>query len=47
MIDTVVSGAVASYVIFSQHFSQLLSDFLLFVIVWERRGALSTLSTTT
>ena len=34
MIDTVVSGAFASYVIFSQHFSQLLSDFLLFVIVW-------------
>jgi NCS1 family nucleobase:cation symporter-1 len=34
MIDTVVSGAFATYVIFSQHFSQLLSDFLLFVIVW-------------
>jgi len=24
----------AAYVIFSQHFSQLLSDFLLFIIVW-------------
>ena len=34
MIDTVVSGAFAAYVIFSQHFSQLLSDFLLFIIVW-------------
>ncbi len=34
MIDTVVSGGFAAYVIFSQHFSQLLSDFLLFVIVW-------------
>jgi purine-cytosine permease-like protein len=34
MIDTVVSGGFASYVIFSQRFSQLLSDFLLFVIVW-------------
>ncbi len=34
MIDTVVSGAFAAYVIFSQHFSQLLSDFRLFIIVW-------------
>ncbi len=34
MIDTVVSGGFAAYVIFSQHFSQLLSDFLLFIIVW-------------
>ena len=34
IIDTIVSGCFATYVIFSQHFSQLLSDFLLFVIVW-------------
>jgi purine-cytosine permease-like protein len=33
-IDTVVCGAVASYAIFSSHFFTLLSDFLLFIILW-------------
>ncbi len=33
-IDTLVCGAVASYAIFSSHFFTLLSDFLLFIILW-------------
>jgi nucleobase:cation symporter-1, NCS1 family len=33
-IDTVVCGAVAAYAIFSAHFFTLLSDFLLFIILW-------------
>jgi nucleobase:cation symporter-1, NCS1 family len=33
-IDTVVCGAVAAYAIFSSHFFTLLSDFLLFIILW-------------
>jgi|HubBroStandDraft_5_1064220.scaffolds.fasta_scaffold04298_10 NCS1 family nucleobase:cation symporter-1 len=33
-IDTVVCGAVASYAVFSSHFFTLLSDFLLFIILW-------------
>jgi purine-cytosine permease-like protein len=34
LIDTVVAGALAAYAIFSTRFSQLLADFLLFIIVW-------------
>jgi NCS1 family nucleobase:cation symporter-1 len=34
IIDTVVAGAFAAYAIFSSRFSQLLADFLLFIIVW-------------
>jgi purine-cytosine permease-like protein len=33
-IDTVVCGAFAAYAIFSSRFFTLLSDFLLFIIVW-------------
>jgi nucleobase:cation symporter-1, NCS1 family len=33
-IDTVVCGAVAAYAVFSTHFFTLLSDFLLFIILW-------------
>jgi nucleobase:cation symporter-1, NCS1 family len=33
-IDTVVAGAVAAYAVFSSHFYTLLSDFLLFIILW-------------
>jgi nucleobase:cation symporter-1, NCS1 family len=33
-IDTVVCGAVATYAVFSSHFFTLLSDFLLFIILW-------------
>jgi nucleobase:cation symporter-1, NCS1 family len=33
-IDTVVCGAVAAYAVFSSHFFTLLSDFLLFIILW-------------
>jgi nucleobase:cation symporter-1, NCS1 family len=33
-IDTVVCGAVAAYAVFSSHFYTLLSDFLLFIILW-------------
>ena len=34
IIDTVVAGGFAAYAIFSTRFSQLLADFLLFIIVW-------------
>lgn len=34
LIDTVVAGGFTFYAIFSQRFSQLLADFLLFIIVW-------------
>jgi purine-cytosine permease-like protein len=34
LIDCVVAGAFAAYAIFSSRFSQLLADFLLFIIVW-------------
>jgi nucleobase:cation symporter-1, NCS1 family len=34
LIDTVVAGGLAAYAIFSARFSQLLADFLLFIIVW-------------
>ncbi|HXW43217.1 MAG TPA: cytosine permease [Streptosporangiaceae bacterium] len=33
-IDTVICGAVAAYAVFSSHFYTLLSDFLLFIILW-------------
>jgi NCS1 family nucleobase:cation symporter-1 len=33
-IDTVICGAIAAYAILSAHFYILLSDFLLFIIVW-------------
>jgi NCS1 family nucleobase:cation symporter-1 len=33
-IDAVVAGAVAAYAVFSSHFYTLLSDFLLFIILW-------------
>jgi nucleobase:cation symporter-1, NCS1 family len=33
-IDTVVCGALAAYAVFSSKFTSLLSDFLLFIIVW-------------
>jgi nucleobase:cation symporter-1, NCS1 family len=33
-IDTVVCGACAAYAVFSSHFYTLLSDFLLFIILW-------------
>jgi nucleobase:cation symporter-1, NCS1 family len=33
-IDTIVCGALAAYAIFSSRFFSLLSDFLLFIIVW-------------
>jgi purine-cytosine permease-like protein len=33
-IDTVVCGAIATYAVFSSHFFTLLSDFLLFIILW-------------
>ena len=34
LIDSVVSGGFAAFYIFSTRFSQLLADFLLFIIVW-------------
>lgn len=34
IIDTIVCGGFAAYAIFSSRFSQLLADFLLFIIVW-------------
>jgi len=34
LIDTIVSGGFAAFYIFSTRFSQLLADFLLFIIVW-------------
>ena len=33
-IDTIVCGAIAAYAVFSSHFFTLLSDFLLFIILW-------------
>jgi len=33
-IDTVICGGVAGYAVFSSHFYTLLSDFLLFIILW-------------
>jgi purine-cytosine permease-like protein len=33
-IDTVICGAFAAYAVFSSHFYTLLSDFLLFIILW-------------
>jgi nucleobase:cation symporter-1, NCS1 family len=33
-IDTVICGAVAAYAVFSLHFYTLLTDFLLFIILW-------------
>jgi NCS1 family nucleobase:cation symporter-1 len=33
-IDTVVCGAIATYAVFSDNFYRLLSDFLLFIILW-------------
>jgi len=33
-IDTVICGALASYAVFSSRFYSLLSDFLLFIILW-------------
>lgn len=33
-IDTVICGAVAAYAIFSAHFFNLLTSFLLFIILW-------------
>jgi nucleobase:cation symporter-1, NCS1 family len=33
-IDTVICGAVAAYAVFSSHFFTLLTDFLLFIILW-------------
>jgi nucleobase:cation symporter-1, NCS1 family len=33
-IDTVICGAVAAYAVFSSHFYTLLTDFLLFIILW-------------
>jgi nucleobase:cation symporter-1, NCS1 family len=33
-IDTVVCGGVAAYAVFSSHFFTLLTDFLLFIILW-------------
>ncbi|MDA8303086.1 MAG: cytosine permease [Actinomycetota bacterium] len=34
LIDTVVAGGFAAYAVFSGRFSQLLADFILFIIVW-------------
>ena len=34
IIDSIVSGGLAAFYIFSTRFSQLLADFLLFIIVW-------------
>jgi purine-cytosine permease-like protein len=34
VIDTIVAGAIAAYAVFSSHFFTLLSDFLLFIILW-------------
>jgi NCS1 family nucleobase:cation symporter-1 len=33
-IDTVICGGVAAYAVFSSHFFTLLTDFLLFIILW-------------
>jgi purine-cytosine permease-like protein len=33
-IDTVIAGGLAAYAVFSSHFLTLLTDFLLFIIVW-------------
>jgi cytosine/uracil/thiamine/allantoin permease len=34
LIDTVVCGALTAYAIYSSRFSELLADFVLFIIVW-------------
>jgi purine-cytosine permease-like protein len=34
LVDSVVCAGLTGYAIFSQHFSELLADFLLFIIVW-------------
>jgi nucleobase:cation symporter-1, NCS1 family len=33
-IDTVICGALAAYAVFSSHFFTLLTDFILFIILW-------------
>jgi nucleobase:cation symporter-1, NCS1 family len=33
-IDTVIAGGLAAYAVFSSHFFTLLTDFLLFIILW-------------
>lgn len=33
-IDTVICGALAAYAVFSAHFFRLLTDFILFIILW-------------
>jgi len=33
-IDTVIAGSLTAYAVFSSHFFSLLTDFLLFIIVW-------------
>jgi len=33
-IDTVIAGSLAAYAVFSSHFFTLLTDFVLFIIVW-------------
>ena len=33
-IDTVIAGCLAAYAVFSSHFFTLLTDFLLFIILW-------------
>jgi len=33
-IDTVIAGSLAAYAVFSSHFFTLLTDFLLFIILW-------------
>ncbi len=33
-IDTIICGGVAAYAVFSSHFFTLLTDFLLFIILW-------------
>jgi nucleobase:cation symporter-1, NCS1 family len=33
-IDTVIAGSLAAYAVFSSHFLTLLTDFLLFIILW-------------
>ena len=34
LVDSVVCGGLTAYAVFSLRFSQLLSDFVLFIIVW-------------
>jgi len=33
-IDTIICGALAAYAVFSSHFFRLLTDFILFIILW-------------